>query len=276
MTKEKNCVDQSPLGKKISPIESYDPELLFPVPRKTKRQEIHVHEPLPFHGVDIWNAFEISWLYPGGKPEVALAKITIPCTSPYLIESKSLKLYLNSLNQSKFESIREVQKLLIKDLSSTAQSSVSVELQLLKNVTDHTLDCLPGLCLDNLKINTDTYQVATHFLKTSSKEASEVLFSNLLKSNCLITGQADWASLQISYHGPQIDHEGLLKYIISFRNHHEFHEQCIERIFMDLLLNCQPQKLSVYGRYTRRGGLDINPFRSNFETAPANPRLPRQ
>lgn len=269
-------VELSPLGKSSSYTSSYDPTLLFPIPRKTKRDEIQVPLQLPFSGVDIWNAYEISWLNPKGKPQVAIAEFKIPCTSTNIIESKSFKLYLNSFNQTPFNSPKEVETLLENDISKGVEEAIQVNLIAPQDFHKAEFQEFKGTCLDDLDIEVNNYSIQTDLLKCSDEQVKETLYSNLLKSNCLVTGQPDWASLQIRYIGPKIQHEGLLKYLISFREHNEFHEQCIEKIFIDLLRYCRPEKLTVYGRYTRRGGLDINPFRSNFESTPSNFRHCRQ
>lgn len=268
---------QSPLGKRSPYISSYTPSLLYAIERQKKRQEIAVPSPLPFDGVDIWNAYELSWLNKKGKPQVAMAEFFVPCTSPRLIESKSFKLYLNSLNQTVCESPQHLHNMLQKDLAAAAGASVSVSLILPDQFQQiHFAEC-PGICLDDLDVHTNIYQVEPNFLQHEHEIVEETLYSNLLKSNCLVTGQPDWASINIHYAGPKINRQGLLKYIISFRDHNEFHEQCIERIFMDIWKRCKPSRLSVYGRYTRRGGLDINPFRSSFSAHPAfNTRTARQ
>lgn len=270
--------NDSLLGKSVNYCDTYSPSLLFPIRRKEKREEIGINEKqLPFHGVDIWNVYELSWLNSKGKPLVAIAELHIPSTSTYLIESKSLKLYFNSLNQTRFSSLKEVEDIINNDLSKAANTHITSKLTLISNFETEVCADPSGECLDNLDIEIDTYEVTPSFLqRTESGICEEQLYSNLLKSNCLVTGQPDWATLVIHYIGQKIDHEGLLKYIISFRKHNEFHEQCIERIFVDITEHCSPEKLTVYGRYTRRGGLDINPFRSNWEQVPENIRLARQ
>jgi len=271
-----DSLNNSQLGKKTEYIATYTPSLLFPIARDEKRNEINVPANLPFTGFDIWNAFEISWLNAAGKPCIAIAEFFIPCESECLIESKSFKLYLNSFNQERFESAKEVETTLISDLSKSTGANVKVNIILPSEFHKLTFKEPEGVCLDDLEFECDVYEINSSFLKTNNIKTNETLFSNLLKSNCLVTGQPDWASIQIRYTGNQIDHEGLLRYLISFRNHNEFHEQCVERIFMDITNACQPEKLTVYARYTRRGGLDINPFRSNFEELPKNVRFGRQ
>jgi len=271
----------SPLGKPSTYQSQYDPSLLFPIPRLYKREEIGLGEGLlPFFGMDIWNAYEISWLNMRGKPQVALARVMVPADSPNIIESKSFKLYLNSLNQTKLGGTDALLELLREDLSAGFGAPVQITLTLPENFSKLSMGELDGMLLDRLDIEVDDYAPNPALLRAEENEppVEETLLSNLLKSNCLVTGQPDWASVQIKYVGPQIDQEGLLRYLIGFREHNEFHEQCVERIFMDILQQCKPHKLAVYARYTRRGGLDINPWRSNFSTGtpPSNARNARQ
>ncbi|OEZ56507.1 NADPH-dependent 7-cyano-7-deazaguanine reductase QueF [Duganella sp. HH105] len=272
-----NTVDLSPLGKTSAYRTDYAPELLFPIPRQGKRDEIGlgVGTTLPFFGVDIWNAYEISWLNARGKPQVAIARITVPADSPNIIESKSFKLYLNSFNQTRLDSVVALKNLLQQDLSNGFGATVHISLTQPEEFGMVEMGELDGLLLDRLDIDVDHYSPAPELLKAALDEepVEEKLLSHLLKSNCLVTGQPDWASVQIHYAGPQIDQESLLRYLIGFREHNEFHEQCVERIFTDILRQCQPQQLAVYARYTRRGGLDINPWRSNFSTAQRPPNL---
>lgn len=273
--------EHSPLGKVSAYKTEYDASLLFPIPRAPKRAEIGLPDgrAVPFFGVDIWNAYELSWLNLKGKPQVALASFIIPADTPNIVESKSFKLYLNSFNQTKLESPEALQQLLRQDLSEATGGAVQVRLTAEPDFARQQMGELDGLLLDRLDIETDIYEPAPQLLRADQEETpvEETLVSHLLKSNCLVTGQPDWGSVQIRYVGAPIDQEGLLKYLISFRNHNEFHEQCVERIFMDVLRQCKPVKLAVYARYTRRGGLDINPFRTNFNTPwPDNRRNARQ
>jgi 7-cyano-7-deazaguanine reductase len=276
---------QSPLGKTASYIDQYDPALLFPLPRATKRQELGLGAQLPFFGADAWTAFELSWLNLRGKPQLALAHITVPCETPNIIESKSFKLYLNSFNNTRFADDADVLARLRADLSEAAwrgaatASGVGVRLLGPELFDQEPLGELDGLSLDRLDIACDRYSPAPDLLRTTQGEppVNETLVSNLLKSNCLVTGQPDWGSVQIRYSGDAIDQEGLLQYLVSFRNHNEFHEQCVERIFMDIWQRCKPTRLTVYARYSRRGGLDINPFRTSHpQTLPPNTRTARQ
>jgi 7-cyano-7-deazaguanine reductase len=275
-----NLPESSPLGKPAEYIAEYTPSLLFPIPRLAKREEIGISGTLPFFGVDIWNAYELSWLNLRGKPQVAIATFTVPADSPNIIESKSFKLYLNSFNQTRIASPEAMIEMLRKDLSHGFGAPVQIKLTMPDAFSEQRMGELEGLLLDRLDIEVTSYTPDPKLLKARHDEAmvEETLLSHLLKSNCLVTGQPDWGSVQIRYAGPQIEQEGLLQYLIGFRNHNEFHEQCVERIFMDILRECRPQKLSVYARYTRRGGLDINPWRTNFTTGqrPSNLRNARQ
>ncbi|MHB8709882.1 MAG: NADPH-dependent 7-cyano-7-deazaguanine reductase QueF [Desulfuromonadales bacterium] len=268
-----------PLGKPTSYRDDYDPGLLCPFPRAPKRNELGLTEALPFAGFDLWNAYELSWLTPGGKPVVAMAEFRFPCTSAFLVESKSFKLYLNSLNQTRFADVAAVSAVIERDLGRACGAAVDVRLLPLAACTGTLIADLPGRCLDDLDLPIDRYDYAPALLATAAdagQAVAETLHSHLLKSNCLVTRQPDWASVLIRYHGPRIDPAALLRYLVSFRQHSEFHEQCVERIFTDLLRHCRPERLTVYARYTRRGGLDINPFRSNFEAELPNWRLARQ
>ncbi len=307
-----NSPAHSPLGKPAAYVDQYDATLLFPIPRAGKRAELGIEAAQPFFGADMWTAFEVSWLNLRGKPQVALAHFTVPCETRNIIESKSLKLYLNSFNNTRFQSADDVKTRLRADLSEavwrqdpaagSAQAATSnsapsnsspisapsptpsppsigvtlLAADLFDREPVHELD---GLSLDRLDIECTRYTPAPDLLTVTPNEAPvcEVFTSNLLKSNCLVTGQPDWGSVQISYTGDQIEQGGLLQYLVSFRNHNEFHEQCVERIFMDIWTRCKPMKLAVYARYTRRGGLDINPYRTSHPSAlPPNIRMARQ
>lgn len=277
--------EQSLLGKPAPHADHYDPTLLFPLSRGPKRAELGLAATLPFFGADLWTAFELSWLNPRGKPQVAIAHVTVPCETPNIVESKSFKLYLGSFSNTTFASADEVRDRLRTDLSeavwrgASGRGSVGVRLVMPDQFEGEKVRELEGLSLDRLDIECTHYTPAPELLTSAQHEqpVEEVLMSNLLKSNCLVTGQPDWGSIQIRYSGPQIDQGGLLRYLVSFRNHHEFHEQCVERIFMDVWRRCRPVKLAVYARYTRRGGLDINPLRTSHPVAlPANVRTARQ
>ena len=268
------------LGKATEYKSSYDPGLLQGVPRSLNRNELQLTaDNLPFVGFDLWNLYELSWLNSKGKPVVATGVVKVPFDSDNLIESKSFKLYLNSLNQTKFDSLAAVQKILTKDLSKCANKTVSVELNGNLDQFADKLGTFQGICLDDLDIEIDNYQFTTDYLQDISLEetVTETLYSHLLKSNCLITSQPDWGSVAISYTGKKLDREKLLRYLISFRQHNEFHEQCVERIYCDIMKFAQVESLTVYARYTRRGGLDINPLRTTENSAVHNnTRLLRQ
>lgn len=277
-------VTHTPLGKVTEYPERYDAAQLAPIPRAEGRAALRLSEPLPFVGEDVWTGYELSWLNERGKPVVAVAEFRFPCTTPHLIESKSFKLYLNSFNQEPFASAEDVRRVLEKDLSQGAGGAVQVELFSLDEYRARGLTALPGTCLDELDIAIEQYQPDADLLALkgaadrSASEAAvkETVSSHLLRSKCPVTGQPDWASVVIEYRGRAICHESLLRYIASFRQHQDFHEQCVERIFRDIMAQCEPDQLSVYARYTRRGGLDINPWRSTCgDTAPAW-RLERQ
>ena len=279
MNYQDNSLKSLKLGQKTEYASEYDRTLLQPVPRALNRNGLGITQNQPFTiGADIWTAYEISWLNEKGLPQVAIADIYLDYQSQNLIESKSFKLYLNSFNQSKFTDINSVQQTMQRDLSECAQGYVKVRLNPVDIYDSQKIDHLQGDCIDEQDIEITSYEFNADWLKdcVSDEIVEEKLVSHLLKSNCLITNQPDWGTLHIHYVGRKIDHEKLLRYVVSFRQHNEFHEQCVERIFCDLMYYAQPEKLTVYARYTRRGGLDINPFRSNFENLPENLRLARQ
>ncbi|WP_312565833.1 NADPH-dependent 7-cyano-7-deazaguanine reductase QueF [Diaphorobacter sp.] len=280
-----NTPEHSQLGKASAYADQYDASLLFPIPRAGKRAEIGIDGNAPFFGADLWTAFELSWLNLRGKPQVAIAHITVPCETPHIVESKSFKLYLNSFNNTRFASEAEVRARIRADVSEAVwrgaehPGTVGVTLLLPEAFDREPIHELDGLLLDRLDVECTRYQPAPELLAAHHDEApvTETLVSHLLKSNCLVTGQPDWGSVQITYSGAQIDQAGLLQYLVSFRNHNEFHEQCVERIFMDIWTRCRPIKLAVYARYTRRGGLDINPLRTSHpQQLPRNVRTARQ
>ena len=284
-----------PLGKDVAYPKGYDASLLFPMPRLDARltlgltslpgSAITLPGALPFKGFDLWNAYELSWLNAKGLPKVALLRLKVPCTSPNIIESKSLKLYLNSFNQTRFETVHHVFDLLRKDLALAIGAELELELVGPDQFANEKIAEFGGVDLDKLDVEIDCYQPDAAILKlkgdtlatTESGEIagvverthiSEKVFSRLLKSNCPVTDQPDWACIEIEYTGQAIDHASLLKYIVSYRMHNGFHEHCVEKIFVDILKQCSPTSLSVYARYTRRGGLDINPWRATFDVKP--------
>ena len=299
-----NTPEQSQLGKATSYCDQYAPDLLYPIARQLQRVELGITGPaLPFTGADLWTGYELSWLNLRGKPQVALVQVAVPCETPCIVESKSFKLYLNSFSNSRFADADAVRQRIAADVGAAVWSkkeagaaaapatpttpatraplapSVHVQLILPEQFGQQRLHELQGLSLDRLDIECSDYQPAPQWLRAQADEApvTETLTSQLLRSNCPVTGQPDWGSIQIQYTGAPIDQEGLLRYIVSFRNHNGFHEHCVERIFQDIWQRCQPMQLTVYARYTRRGGLDINPLRTNTPQAlPTNWRTARQ
>lgn len=269
----------APLGHDVPYPDHYDPALLFPIDRGANRATLGLGSRLPFEGVDIWNAYELSWLDLRGKPQVALATFTVPADSPRIIESKSFKLYLNSLNQTRLPDAEAYRQRLVNDLGTAAGCPVGVDLILPDRFGELRIAELPGISLDEQDVEITAYTPSPRLLRCVPGAAAveETLVSRLLKSNCPVTGQPDWGSVQIRYRGRQIDRAGLLAYIVSFRQHADFHEHCVERIFMDVMQTCQPEQLAVYARYTRRGGLDINPWRATAgQQPPADTRIARQ
>ncbi len=254
------------LGKQTSYIDVYDNSLLQPISRKFAREQLQIIGDLPFYGFDILNCYEVSWLSQTGKPEVRILEFMVSSDSPNIIESKSLKLYLNSFSNTKLSSSEQVIELITRDLGLIFGSDVIVFLKDLESYDGTRLQSFSGVNLDKLDVTITSFEISQNLpklLEDDTNIVDEVLYSNLLKSNCLVTQQPDWASVQISYRGRKIDHSSLLKYLVSFRNHNEFHEQCIESIFCDISKFCIPDELTVYARYTRRGGIDINPIRSS-------------
>lgn len=289
--------EQSQLGKATAYPDQYAPQTLFPIARQPQRSELGMTAgaALPFTGADLWTGYELSWLNPRGKPQVALVQVTVPCETPCIVESKSFKLYLNSFSNSRFVSADAVRQRISEDVgaavwqpvASVSQqasggappSTVGVRLVLPEQFAAQSVQELEGLSLDRLDVECSDYQPAPHWLRADTAESAvtETLTSHLLRSNCPVTQQPDWGDIQISYSGAPIDQEGLLRYIVSLRNHNGFHEHCVERIFMDILRHCRPSRLTVYARYTRRGGLDINPLRTNHPgPLPPNVRTARQ
>jgi 7-cyano-7-deazaguanine reductase len=263
---------------KIVPYKDvYDPGLLCPVPRAPHRREIGIDGALPFTGTDLWTAYELSWLDPKGKPRVAMATFAVPVESPNLIESKSFKLYLNSFNQTTVASPEALREILLQDIGSACGAPIGAAILLPGDFPDEQIEELEGESIDEIDVQILDYRPNPGHLSTGPSIAEETLVSNLLKTNCPLTGQPDWAGIQIRYRGPRIDRAGLLQYIVSFRRHGGFHEQCVESIFMDIVKRCRPERLTVFARYTRRGGLDINPFRTNCgDKLPRNVRTARQ
>lgn len=271
--------EHSPLGKTTEYPSAYNPALLFPIPRTTKWAELGVQEgALPYQGVDIWTCYELSWLTPSGKPVVAMAEFEVPADSPCMIESKSFKLYLNSLNQTVFADQQQLLSTLLQDLSAVAGKAVGVQVKSLSDATLEGVGSLPGDCIDHLDLAMTHYDHPRPELLQSdaSRCVSATLHSHLLRSNCPVTGQPDWGSIVVDYQGAYLEPSSLLAYLVSFRQHSDFHEQCVERVFLDVQRLLKPERLTVYARYLRRGGLDINPYRSTENTLPNRVRLVRQ
>ncbi len=272
-------IHESPLGRQIIAPSEYNSAILFPIPRQPMREELGITGSNPFYGMDFWNGYELSWLNTRGKPQVGLLRFSVSSDSKNIVESKSLKLYLNAFSQHRIEKDDLVQ-VIHQDLSKAFDAIVMVTITQPDGFEQQKIEEMEGLLLDRLDISTDIYEPAPELLRSNMEEApvEEVLVSHLLRTNCPVTGQPDWATLQIHYAGPQIDQEYLLKYIISLRTEKAFHEQCVERIWLDIKHYCRPPHLSVYARYTRRGGIDINPWRTNFSTRhhPQRSRTARQ
>lgn len=267
----------SPLGKATSYPDRYQPNLLFALPRAPQRQALGLVDTLPFEGADFWTAYEMAWLDQVGKPHTAALTLNIPATSPAIVESKSLKLYLGSFAQEQLRSDDEVRDRVATDLSAICGAPIGVVLMRPEHLAAWNAEDLPGESIDHLPVTIDRYETDPQFLRSADPAVTESLRSALFKSNCPVTGQPDYADVMVRYRGPRIDRHGLLKYLVSYRQHNAFHESCIEQMFVDIMRQCGPAHLTVYARFLRRGGIDINPFRSNFEVAPSHPkRTPRQ
>ena len=264
------------LGKHTPVVEVYSPEILYPISRSIAREGLGIVNELPFFGVDLWHAYELSWLDATGKPVSRVGRFTVPATSPCIVESKSFKLYINSLNNTRFEADSAAKKCIERDIGAAAGDAVSLELF---EVDDPSLSgqLMSGINLDHCEPATTAAEPDPELLSVHPGTVKEEqLYSHLLRSLCPVTGQPDWATFWVHYRGAAIDHEALLAYIISYRQHQEYHEQCVERMFLDISASCQPEFLNIQAFYTRRGGLDINPFRSTSSSAKALPRLNRQ
>jgi len=265
---------KNPLGQATAYREQYSPDLLYAIARTDSREALGFDGDLPFHGIDIWNAWELSWLNAKGLPQVAIAEIRVPATSPNIIESKSLKLYLNSFAMAPYGDVDEITAAITNDLTTCCGASVLVKLQLADD--DPAVSVFPGDCIDATNTSCGVYEVDSSSLRTVDDAVEESLYSHLLRSLCPVTNQPDLGSLLVTYRGPRIDREGLLRYIVSYRQHNDFHEACVERMFLDISERCRPEQLSIYARYQRRGGIDINPYRSSLDEVPPNIRLWRQ
>jgi len=268
---------ESPLGNAADYPQHYDPRRLVSIARSDSRTRLGLDGALPFHGTDIWNAWELTWLAADGLPQVASVEIRVPASSPAIVESKSLKLYMGSLAMERYVSGESVAATLRNDIGACVGAAIDLRLYRPDETDGETTGQLPGDCLDSRPVQCETWQVDASLLGSEIGEVvSESLHTHLLRSLCPVTGQPESGSVQISYRGPRIDRDGLLRYLVSYRQHADFHENCVERMFVDLMARCSPTELTVYARYQRRGGIDINPFRSNFETAAPNTRLWQQ
>ncbi|MDF1820700.1 MAG: NADPH-dependent 7-cyano-7-deazaguanine reductase QueF [Alcanivoracaceae bacterium] len=271
-------LSDTPLGRKTDYVDTYTPALLCPVPRWDAREDLElVPDEMPFHGIDIWHAYEISWLDERGKPMVAVGQLRVPCHTANLIESKSLKLYLNSFANTAFPNRQAVAQAMENDLSECAGGAVDVRLQTIEEAAREGFPEIHATSVDRIELDINQYEYDPALLRVDQgAPLNETLYSHLLRSRCPVTGQPDWATVFVRYSGEPISHAGFLRYLVSLRNHQGFHEQVIERIFVDIKQQCRPRHLSVFGRFTRRGGLDINPFRSDFEDQPVAGRVSRQ
>jgi 7-cyano-7-deazaguanine reductase len=268
---------KSPLGQPGRHPDQYSAALLYAVPRAPQRAALGMGDSLPFTGVDVWTAYELTWLDTAGKPQVALATLEVPVDSPSIIESKSMKLYLGSFAQTRLGGMTEVAATVERDLARTCGARVGVTLRGASAFDLQSIRELAGNSIDDLRVACDVYDVEPALLSANGETVEETLTSRLFRSVCPVTAQPDIASLQISYRGPRIDRERLLRYVVSYRCHAGFHEHCVERIFVDVAARCRTEQLTVLGRFTRRGGLDINPFRTNAGAAiPDNVRTARQ
>ncbi len=270
-------IGNHPPGHQSAYPDEYSPEMLVAIARAENRAALGLGPELPFHGVDIWNAWELTWLSNSGKPDIATVEIRVPAQSPSIIESKSLKLYLNSFSMSRYDAAADVRSTISADLSRCAGAAVEVSLLEAAANDQAGSESLPGDCIDNLNLECGGWDVDARLLQANREDVgSESLHSHLLRSLCPVTSQPDSGSVLIRYEGPKIERASLLRYIVSFRQHNDFHEACVERMFLDIKERCGPAKLTVYARYQRRGGIDINPFRSDFESEAPNTRLWRQ
>jgi 7-cyano-7-deazaguanine reductase len=267
----------APLGHPTGHPDQYAPSSLYPVPRAPQRAALGIGARLPFGGADLWTAYELTWLDRQGKPQVAIATLGIPVDSPCIVESKSMKLYLGSFAQSRYSTSSEIAATLERDLSRAAGAPVQVDLQGPDTFGAQRIAELAGDDLDALSVACDAYDVAPESLSAAGAVVAETLATRLFRSVCPVTAQQDIASVQLAYRGPRIDRAGLLRYLVSYRCHAGFHEHCVERIFVEVAARCRCEELTVFARFTRRGGLDINPFRTNASIPPpANLRTARQ
>ena len=271
-----------PLGRKTDYPATVDPGVLFPVARAEARKPLGIDDAaLPFAGADIWNAWELSWLDARGKPRVAVAELRVPCDSPNLVESKSLKLYLNGYAMTRHEDAHAVRECIARDVSACVDAEIETALLEPADFARLQVADFAGESLDDQSLDIADYsQPRAEHLRVQPKSGmvEEALVSHAFRSRCPVTGQPDWASVQVRYRGMPMDRGGLLRYLVSFREHADFHEACVERMFLDIQERCAPLQLLVYARFLRRGGIDINPWRATpgFAATPANLRGTRQ
>ncbi len=268
-------MSDNPLGQTVEMPDTYAPEVLFAIPRADARRALGITGALPFSGQDLWNAWELTWLAENGRPTAAQCRIRVPADSPSLVESKSLKLYLNSFAMSRFPDAPAVAGIIREDLARLTGVPVGVELES-PAAAARAIQALPGRLIDELEVACDAWEVDASLLEAGGEIVEESLHTHLLRSLCPVTGQPDSGSLLVSYRGARIAPESLLRYVTSFRRHQDFHESCVERVFLDIMDRCAPDVLTVYARYQRRGGIDINPYRSTDPAPPADLRLWRQ
>ena len=255
------------LGKKTAYVFKYNPQILTPISRMLGRSNLSNANKFIAKGFDLWNCYEFSWLNDKNKPQARILEFYVKADSKNIVESKSMKLYLNSFSNTVFVDEHQVVKCLVRDLNTVTESLVVVKVKNLQEFHQQSLFCFQEICLDDLDVTITDFKVDKELLKKdiSQQTVKETLYTDLFKSNCLITKQPDWASVKIDYIGPKIDHQSLFKYLMSYRDQDGFHEHCVEHIFCDLYDLLRPEQLTVYARYTRRGGIDINPIRSTLD-----------
>jgi 7-cyano-7-deazaguanine reductase len=272
-----NPFDPSPLGKATGYPDRYDPGLLFAIERDAQRQALGLRTPLPFNGADLWTAYELTWLDAHGKPQLAVAELRVPADSAATVESKSLKLYLGSFAQESVATPERLAQTIVDDVGRTCRAEVGVVLHRATTSGAPGIAELPGVSLDGENAVAVASEPEAELLAVVETPIEETLKSALFRSNCPVTGQPDYADVMVRYLGPRMDRASLLAYLLSYRRHAAFHESCVERIYVDIAARCRPERLTVYARFTRRGGIDISPFRSNCESAPVVVhRTPRQ
>lgn len=256
-------ISDSPLGKAARYPEAYDATLLYPVERAPQREALGVVGEVPFHGADRWTAWELAWLDGSGRPCAGIARFSVPCTSRSVVESKSVKLWLVSLNNARFDGVDALRATLSRDLSGATGAGVDVDVALPDRWSSLARAEPDGASIDDVVPGAFPGVPDPSLLRSGGAPVDETLVTRAFRSLCPVTGQPDYATISIDYRGPAIDRAGLLAYLIGYRHHPGFHEHCVESIYMDVLRACGPQRLTVEARFTRRGGVDINPFRSS-------------